>query len=361
MSRTEKSLLEQMKITDYEITRRLELLNLDIDVLSILTKQRTIIEDNIDLIVNDFYGQQTAIDEISLLIGDSETLNRLRIAQKNYVLDLFAGNYASEYVNNRLRIGLVHKRIGVEPKLYLSAVVTLKNCISCVLEPLIVDKEELKLTLDVLERLINFDTTLVFDTYIGSLVGEIETAKKRTEIYAQELEDKVAYRTLQLEEQAQRDPLTGLFNHRYFQESIVRELALAKRRKSDLSIVYTDVDKFKKINDVHGHLYGDSILKIISNVISSSIRKTDIPCRYGGDEFCIILPDCNKLQANDICEKMLKKLRESSIECTLSIGINSFNHHKELNIDTDEFIHLADQKMYQAKKIEGDSICLNMA
>jgi len=358
MSRTEKSLIEQMKITDYEITRRLDLLNLDINILSILSKHRKIIVDNIDIIVTDFYQRQTEIDEISLLIGDAETLNRLRGAQKHYVLDLFAGNYGSEYVNNRLRIGLVHKRIGVEPKLYISAVVTLKECISNVLESILTDKEELKTTLDVLNRLINFDTTLVFDTYIGSLVGEIETAKKRTEIYAQELEIKVALRTKQLEEQAKRDPLTGLFNHRAFQESLHRELSLAKRRKGDLALVYIDVDKFKKLNDLHGHLYGDEILKTIARVFFDKLRQTDIPCRYGGDEFCIILPDCEQSQAQEVCEKIFAELKRCKVACSLSVGIHNFNYDNDMSAD--EFIHLADQKMYEAKKIEGNSICINM-
>lgn len=104
MKRTDKSLLEQMQISDAEISRRMTLLDL-------LTAQQAVIEDSIDDIVDEFYEAQTAVDEIALLIGDAETLARLRAAQRMYVIDLFRGIYDSEYVNNRLRIGMVHKRI----------------------------------------------------------------------------------------------------------------------------------------------------------------------------------------------------------------------------------------------------------
>ena len=121
--------------------------------------------------MDEFYLRQTEIDEISLLIGDADTLTRLRNAQRKYIVDLFAGNYDSECVNNRLRIGMVHKRIGVEPKLYLSAVRSLKDLIAEVLRDNITQEATLTETLKALDNLFYFDTTLVFDTYIGSLVG----------------------------------------------------------------------------------------------------------------------------------------------------------------------------------------------
>ena len=181
--------------------------------------------------------KQTEVDEISLLIGDADTLTRLRDAQRQYIIDLFCGRYEHEYVNNRLRIGMVHKRIGVEPKLYLSAVCTLKELIFDVLREKISDQAELQQTLAV-DKLIYFDTTLVFDTYIDSLVGEIENAKRRTEVYAKGLEEKVAQRTQELEKLFKLDPLTNLYNRRVMQELLQRDLARARRHKSPLTIVY---------------------------------------------------------------------------------------------------------------------------
>ena len=126
MKRTNHTLLEQMQLGDVEILRRMELLELDSQSLDLLISYKLIIEDNIDDIVEQFYQKLIRIDEIVLLIGDADTLARLRAALRKYTIDLFSGNYDSVYVNNRLRIGMVHKRIGVEPKFFLSAVRTLK-------------------------------------------------------------------------------------------------------------------------------------------------------------------------------------------------------------------------------------------
>ena len=355
MRRTEKTLLEQMQISDVEIMRRMELLNLTKDDLKLLSSHKLLIEDNIDVIVDEFYEKQTEIDEISLLIGDADTLGRLRSAQRKYVIDLFSGNYDTEYVNNRLRIGMVHKRIGVEPKLYLSAVRTLKYVITKSLKNFIEKTEVIEHTLDVLDKLLYFDVTLVFDTYIDSLVGEIESAKNRTEIYAKSLEEKVAERTKQLEEQAKLDPLTNIYNQRAMQEFLRRELSVAKRRQTKISLVYFDIDKFKYINDTYGHIKGDEVLKNIGRFLKDSVRDTDVPCRYGGDEFCIILPDCDINSARSICEKLIKKFSDKYPEYFISMGIAETG--TDVYLDENQIIKNADEKMYLAKKESGFQIC----
>ena len=341
-------------MSDVEILHRMELLNLSKEELNILSSHKIIIEDNIDVIVDEFYEKQTEIDEISLLIGDADTLRRLRSAQRKYVMDLFSGNYDSEYVNNRLRIGMVHKRIGVEPKLYLSAVRTLKDVVTKTLKRIITKNEILEQTLNALDKLLYFDTTLVFDTYIDCLVGEIENAKNRTEVYAKSLEEKVAERTQQLEEQAQRDPLTNLYNQRAMQDLLRRDLAVSKRRQVKLSLVYFDVDKFKDINDTLGHIKGDEVLKSIGQAVLNNIRDTDVPCRYGGDEFCIILPECGTDEAEVICEKIIKEFVDRYPEYSLSIGIADTGLDEY--IDGDELIKRADKNMYLAKKESGFQI-----
>jgi len=343
-----------MKMNDVEILHRMELLNLTREDLNLLASHKLIIEDNIDEIVNEFYEKQTEIDEISLLIGDADTLRRLRSAQRIYVTDLFSGHYDSEYVNNRLRIGIVHKRIGVEPKLYLSAVRTLKHVVVKTLKRTIKKTDILDSTLEALDKLLYFDTTLVFDTYIDSLIGEIENAKNRTELYAKSLEVKVAERTKQLEEQARLDPLTNIYNQRAMQEFLRRELAVAKRHQVKLSLVYFDVDKFKGINDTHGHIKGDEVLKNIGQTMLNQVRDTDIPCRYGGDEFCIILPECTVDEAKTICEKIIKEFSDRYPDYSLSMGIAETGPNEY--IDGDHLIKAADEKMYLAKEESGFQI-----
>lgn len=354
MKRTDQTLVEQMKISDIEITRRKDLLNLTSEDVKSLTSHKLLIEENIDAIVEGFYEQQTQVDEIALLIGDADTLRRLKNALRKYILDLFSGFYDTEYVNNRLRIGLVHKRIGVEPKLYLSAVRTLKKVLIDKLIDYNKDDSLLYDTKNALDKILYFDITLVFDTYIGSLVGEIETAKQRTEDYAKSLEDKVAQRTKQLEELSRIDPLTNIFNQRAMYEYLRYELATSKRNNTKISIIYFDVDKFKQINDKEGHIKGDEVLKNIGQILQSSIREVDIPCRYGGDEFIIILPNCDIENAKGICEKIIKKYTEKYPKYSLSFGISETG--TDIYIDNDKLIKIADEKMYLAKKEDGCQI-----
>jgi len=354
MKRTDRTLLEQMQISDIEILRRKELLGLNSENLLILSSQKIIIEENIDAIVNEFYEQQTEIDEISLLIGDADTLSRLRAAQRRYVIDLFSGSYDSNYVNNRLRIGLVHKRIGVEPKLYLSAIRTLKEIIMATLKDFIINKETLETCLITLDKLLYFDTTLVFDTYIESLVGEIENAKNRTEIYAKSLEDKVAERTKQLEKLTKLDPLTNIYNQRALQDLLRKEIAYAKRRQTNIALVYFDIDNFKQVNDSFGHLKGDEVLKTIGHCLANNIRETDIACRYGGDEFCLIFPDCDIEGAISICNKVIDEFNQKYPDFSLSMGI--VDAGPDAYFEDEQFIKIADKKMYLAKKQAGSYI-----
>lgn len=354
MMRTEQTLLEQMNISDVDIMGRMDVLDLCKEELELLASNLALIEENIDIIVEEFYEKQTEIDEISLLIGDADTLLRLRSAQRCYVLDLFSGEYGREYVNNRLRIGMIHKRIGVEPKLYLSAVRALKKFIVVVLKRSIKAEEVLEATLEALDKLIYFDTTLVFDAYIESLVGEIKSAKRKTELYAIDLEKKVSERTKQLEEQAKTDPLTGIYNQRVMQEMLRRELISAHRRQTRLSLVYFDVDNFKAINDKFGHIEGDDVLKCIGKILLQVVREIDVPCRYGGDEFCLILPDCSIHDAKVICQRIIEEFKRKYSEHSISMGVASPLLDKLMEGET--LIKEADKKMYLAKKHIGSYV-----
>ena len=160
MDRTNKTLLEQMHINEFEIDQRKNLFYLGKEDITALQSAKKVIEQNIDDIVDRFYEQQTSIPEIALIIGDADTLKRLKQAQHQYLIDLFSGLYDMDYVNNRLRIGLVHKRIGVDPKLYLSGIYTLKSILIDVLSEKIEDAPNRRIVLNALEKLLLFDVTI---------------------------------------------------------------------------------------------------------------------------------------------------------------------------------------------------------
>ncbi|MFH1726828.1 MAG: sensor domain-containing diguanylate cyclase [Pseudomonadota bacterium] len=157
-----------------------------------------------------------------------------------------------------------------------------------------------------------------------------------------------------METLATTDSMTGLYNHRYFQETFEQNLARAHRFSEKISLMFLDIDYFKSINDTYGHIYGDKVLKKISSVIKSSIRKIDIASRYGGEEFAVILPNTGKKEANNLGERIRQNveierfdgsLRE--LKVTISAGISTFPDDSEKR---SELISKADKALYYAKE-----------
>ncbi|MCK9634707.1 MAG: protoglobin domain-containing protein [Methylobacter tundripaludum] len=349
LKQTDQTLLEQMRITEFDIDNRKALLALSNEDVNLLKDYRPIIESRVDALVDTFYQMQTSVAEIALLIGDADTLDRLKNAQRRYVLDLFSGIYDLEYVNNRLRIGLVHKRIGVEPKLYLAAINVLKSLLLEIIFETLPEKTERQAMLAALDKLLLFDITLVFETYIRSLVSEIEISKAKSERYACVLEEKVKERTQQLEELTRIDSLTGLLSVRYLNETLTRTLRTAQRRHEPVSIVYMDINEFKAINDTQGHPHGDHILRAVGAAIKKISREEDCCFRYGGDEFCLILPNCEEEPAREIYINRLNiEISRCLKNVTLSVGIVQTGPDKYG--EPDALIRQADEEMYAAKK-----------
>lgn len=348
MKPTDQTLLEQMRITDFEVDHRKKLLGFTERDVQVLMTCRPIIQEHLDILVNEFYKLQTNIAEIALLIGDADTLARLRSAQCRYILDLFSGVYDLEYVNNRLRIGLVHKRIGVEPKLYLSAVFTLKTLLQQTISRAVQDDSAPEV-FAAMDKLLLFDISLIFETYIRSMVSEIEIAREKSEQYAMDMEYKVKERTRQLEELSRTDALTGLLNVRYLQEIATTLLRTAWRYSQPLVLVYLDINDFKNINDTQGHQRGDEVLRVIGQTIKSITRPEDKAIRYGGDEFCVFLVNCRADQVKEyFVERFNRCVQEKLAGVSVSVGIAQTGPDEYMDVNT--LIRLADKNMYTAKQ-----------
>src|SRR5207302_3776116 len=122
--------------------------------------------------------------------------------------------------------------------------------------------------------------------------------------------------------QAVRDPLTGLYNRRHLEESLERELRRAQRKSRQLAVLICDVDHFKQLNDAHGHATGDVALREVARTLQSAVRGDDVVCRYGGEEFVVVLPEAGLPDALRRAEDMRKKLKELRIDA----GGGSFAH-----------------------------------
>ena len=345
---TDMTLLEQLRITDLDLETRKNLYGLTESDVARLAGLRSAIGPRLDDVVARFYAAQTVVPEIALLIGDADTLVRLRNAQRRYIEGLFSGSYNLEYVNNRLRIGLVHKRIGVDPKLYLAAVHTLTTLLAEDIREVVADRDEAELVLGSLRKLVMFDIALVFETYIRSLVTEIENSKQRSEAYARTLEEKVRARTLELEALSREDALTGLLSVRHLRPSVQDALYRAARRAEPVTVVYLDVDRFKDINDTRGHQAGDAVLVAVAEALREQARPEDQCFRYGGDEFCVLLPGCTARDAEvTFVSRLRAQLAATMPDLRLSVGCVDATPPEYLSVD--ELLLEADQAMYADK------------
>lgn len=157
-----------------------------------------------------------------------------------------------------------------------------------------------------------------------------------------------------LREQANRDSLTGLFNRRYLEGTLERELARCRREDAPLSMMLLDVDHFKAVNDRHGHQTGDEVLRVVGRLLLEHARAEDIVCRYGGEEFLLVLPKMPLDIARARAEELLALFRVRTVSSgaldigiTASIGIAAAPLHAD---DGEGLIRWADQALYQAKR-----------
>ncbi len=153
----------------------------------------------------------------------------------------------------------------------------------------------------------------------------------------------------QLTHLSMTDPLTGIYNHRYFVASLDREIHRANRYGKPLCLFMIDVDNFKTYNDAYGHLEGDYLLKTVAGILKSNLRVVDIVCRYAGDEFVVILPETDSAEAVTAAEKIKKAIEHAILKqkVTISIGIAQY---ASPNMNKYDFILKADTALFQAKK-----------
>lgn len=184
----------------------------------------------------------------------------------------------------------------------------------------------------------------------ASLLNELRQANERLQAQLAE----ISLLQAELREQAIRDPLTGLFNRRYLIEMLNREIERARRENWPVSIIVIDIDHFKTLNDANGHKAGDLVLQALGKLLLSNTRASDIACRYGGEEFVIVMPNVYPLVAFERAEQIRLKFEwlripfeEKDLSATISLGIAVFPQNAT---GGDEVLIRADRAMYQAKQ-----------
>jgi two-component system cell cycle response regulator len=168
-------------------------------------------------------------------------------------------------------------------------------------------------------------------------------------------------RTMTFSQLAFRDPLTGIFNRRYFDNQMQLELKRIERFPAPISLAFIDIDRFKNINDTYGHAIGDLVLQAMAHTLQENVRSTDLVARYGGEEFVIIFPNTTGPQSTTLIRNILNIIRSSSItehegqafNITFSAGVAQW----QPGIDVQKWIQTADETMYKAKE-QGRNRCL---
>ncbi|MBC8199652.1 MAG: diguanylate cyclase [Desulfobacteraceae bacterium] len=184
--------------------------------------------------------------------------------------------------------------------------------------------------------------------------GEL-MARVNIHLQIRELHESLKERNRQLKEMANYNGLTGLYNHRYFQEMISKDFQRAVRYHESLSCVMLDIDHFKKFNDTYGHQTGDMVLKILGGLIKKLVRDSDLSARYGGEEFALLMYHTASKKAFLISERLRKAVEQHkfqadnlSLTVTISMGVASFPHPEIADAKT--LIECADKALYQAKE-----------
>ena len=182
-----------------------------------------------------------------------------------------------------------------------------------------------------------------------------ELERKSTElsealVELEKTQDEIQLQNDELQVLATRDPLTGVANRRSFLESFERDFVLAKREDRELSCIMVDIDHFKRVNDNHGHAMGDEVIRRVSEALTGTVRATDAVCRYGGEEFCISLPDAPPEAACMVAERIRTRIESpgfSRVPVTVSLGVASIRFGAP---KPNALMNQADEALYASKE-----------
>jgi diguanylate cyclase (GGDEF)-like protein len=188
--------------------------------------------------------------------------------------------------------------------------------------------------------------------------SELQSLESVADICATSIQN--AHYVERVKQLAYLDGLTGIFNRRFFELRIMEEIERARRHKGGMAVIMADIDEFKRLNDEFGHLLGDEVLRQVSSLFHQQLRKIDVVCRYGGEEFAILLTQINTAQAISIAEKLRRMVESHSFPgvprtVTISAGVAVFPGHGK---SRDELIRAADNGLYAAKQAGRNRVCL---
>ncbi len=304
--------------------------------------QDLVIRPNADAIVDNFYESLTRNAEFNSIVGERFAAEQLKDTQKQYLLSLGVDFHTSRYFEERLRIGSVHQKIGVPQSLY--------QCSFQRLQYLLIRNMPRQIRLDdaAFSEMIQFilkisalDMSLAVESYYAARVFGLERSLQSMRGESE-----------RLHHLAVTDWLTDLHNHSFSRQFLADALDRAKMENAPLCVIMADLDRFKEINDSHGHLVGDHVLRIVAARMISGARDGDEIARYGGEEFLFVLENTDIIEGAEVAERVRVRInsdainsRNEHIQVSLSLGIAQAREADTV----DTLIARADAALYAAK------------
>lgn len=335
-----------------EIQVRRAFLNLQADDHHNLDILRGLIAEEVDGIIAEFYAHLAEFAELRRFVADPMLHEHLKQTQRQYLLSLGQGADKPAYFEDRLRIGRTHERVGLPPKWYLGAYATLFDAIARRLANRFAGQaQELASLLTTLQKIFTLDSSLAIEMYhqaslqrLDAMVRQLTEAQK------------------QLQKLSRIDGLTQVYNRAYLMEVLEREFQRSQRFRRAFSLLFIDLDHFKRINDRHGHACGDAVLQQSVHMIQGMLRAADVLGRYGGEEFLVGLVEMAESTAEHVAQRIRVQVGRRPIEAegnsvalTLSVGVASLSPETER---LEELLRRADRALYRAKGMGRNQVCV---
>lgn len=301
--------------------------------------QDLVIKPNIEPILEGFYRLLLQQPKFLEIVEPGAMRVHLRHTQSDYLLTLGLDFDTAHYFEERLRIGVIHARVGVPLSLYQCAYRSLQQLLIEHVPTCTAD--EYRTLLAFILKITTLDMSLAIETYHTTHVQSLEKS-------IESLHD----RSIQLQRQSEIDEGTGLASRKHILAGLQRSISMAQREQTLLCLIMADLDWFKRINDSYGHLVGDEVLRDVAARIHSVVREFDSVGRYGGEEFMIILANKPESVVRRIAERILHRIEAEPVHygilelpVTISLGVAYARPNDTLTA----LIARSDEALYQAK------------
>jgi len=298
-----------------------------------------VILPNVDRIIDRFYVFLLKHDQFSRFLGSDEIINSLKQTQKDYLLDLGVSFDTLDYFEKRLRIGRVHYRVGLPLHMYQCAYRLMQQLI---IECIPQDANNSRELINFVLKATSLDMSLATEAYHLTRVRDLEDSL-----------DTLRHEEDELRMRARTDDLTGLYNRVRIVELLEQRLGDAQANGKALCVIMVDLDRFKHVNDTHGHLVGDQVLQDVAARMTMAYRNSDIIGRYGGEEFIIILSDTGADIAMEIAERVRHRVGDTPViidDLEIGMTISQGLAQATAGDNSQTLLERADKALYRAKE-----------